>query len=462
MRTLVGRYQPSPFSFVREQVELYEATDGREGGTLEGRPIIIVTHRGATSGKLYKSPLMRIPHNGGYLVVASYGGALNNPAWYHNLRTNPIVDVQDGARIITMQAREVPATDTAQLWPVCEARWPHFPEYRARTDRDIPMFMLTPVDGAPATGEAPVNVVTTAGDRFADLAGWPYQPRYVDVAPDLRMHYIDEGPTDGPVLVCLHGEPTWGYLYRKMIPGLLAAGHRVIVPDLIGFGRSDKLTEQSLYSYRAHVGWYGAFVDALDLQAVLLFCQDWGGHIGIAHAAAHPERYRGVIAANAGVLPGIDIDLADDDPFPCWQRYAESLDPFQASLVVAGPSPLNPTGHVLTAEEARAYDAPFPSEQYCAGPRVFPKLVVLRADDPAAGLCQETWKRLASFEKPFLTVLAEHEQSFNLLAPLLQNTIPGAQGQRHTTLAGAGHFLQEHFPNELVVLINDFHATTTS
>lgn len=460
MSALHGDYAPSAFESVQRQVERYEATDGREGGTLEDKPVIIVTHRGAKTAKLHKTPVMRIPYDSGYLVVASYGGAPVNPAWYHNLCANPLVDVQDGATITTMHAREAPSDDKVNLWPVCEAAWPHFPEYRAQTDRDIPIFILTPANGAPddETGSAPTRILRTPEDRFADLDGWPYQPRYLQITPELRMHYIDEGPPDAPQLVLLHGEPTWGYLYRKMIPGLIAAGHRVIVPDLIGFGRSDKLTRQRDYSYHAHLHWYDTFANILGLQSILLFCQDWGGHIGIVHAAAHPDRYRGVIAANAGVLPGIDITLADDDPFRVWYRYARTLDPFLPSLVVAGPSPLNPTRHVLTAEESRAYDAPFPTEDFCAGARVFPKLVVLRADNPAATLCQDTWKRLACFEKPFLTVLAEHEQSFNALAPLLQTTIPGASGQPHRTLAGAGHFLQEHVPTELVDLINDFHT----
>lgn len=144
MRTLTGEYQPSIFASVGEQVAVYEASGGREGGTLEGRRLIILTHRGAKTGKLRKSPLMRIPHHGGYIVVASYGGAPANPAWYHNLRVNPVVDVQDGPTITTMRATEVPADAKDGLWPVCEAIWPDFPSYRAATTRDIPMFILAP------------------------------------------------------------------------------------------------------------------------------------------------------------------------------------------------------------------------------------------------------------------------------------------------------------------------------
>lgn len=150
MRTLTGEYGPSIFDSIREQVALYEASGAREGGTLEGRRLIILTHRGAKTGKLHKSPLMRIPHNAGYIVVASYGGAPANPAWYYNLRANPIVDVQDGAAVTTMRAVEVPLDDKDALWPVCEAIWPDFPEYRARTSRDIPMFVLTPEPIEPA------------------------------------------------------------------------------------------------------------------------------------------------------------------------------------------------------------------------------------------------------------------------------------------------------------------------
>jgi F420H(2)-dependent quinone reductase len=139
-----GEYAASPFDFVRQQVERYEATDGLEGGTLEGKPVIIVTHRGAKTGKLHKTPVMRIPHNAGYLVVASYGGAPANPAWYHNLRAKPLVVIQDGANVTTMRAREVLSDDKSHLWPICEAAWPHFADYRAQTTRDIPIFVLTP------------------------------------------------------------------------------------------------------------------------------------------------------------------------------------------------------------------------------------------------------------------------------------------------------------------------------
>jgi deazaflavin-dependent oxidoreductase (nitroreductase family) len=150
MSTLTGQYEPSIFDSIRAQVARYEASDGREGGTLEGRRLIILTHHGAKTGKLHKSPLMRIPHDAGYIVVASYGGAPANPAWYHNLRANPVVDVQDGAVLTTMRATEVPLDDKDGLWPVCEAIWPDFPEYRARTSRDIPMFVLTPEPIEPA------------------------------------------------------------------------------------------------------------------------------------------------------------------------------------------------------------------------------------------------------------------------------------------------------------------------
>lgn len=150
MRALKGPYEPSTFDSIREQVALYEASDGREGGTLGGRRLIILTHRGAKTGKLHKSPLMRIPHHGGYIVVASYGGAPANPAWYHNLRANPVVDVQDGVVITTMRATEVPSEDKDRLWPICEAIWPDFPAYRAATTRDIPMFVLTPEPTEPA------------------------------------------------------------------------------------------------------------------------------------------------------------------------------------------------------------------------------------------------------------------------------------------------------------------------
>lgn len=299
-----------------------------------------------------------------------------------------------------------------------------------------------------------MKVVRTPDERFADLADWPYEPRYVEVADDLRMHYVDEGPADGPVVLCVHGEPTWGYLYRKMIPGLVRAGMRVVVPDLVGFGRSDKPTDIADYSYQAHLDWYCDFVDALALDGILLFGQDWGGQIGIVDAVRRPERHRGVVAANTGVLPGIDVGLPDDHPFWRWCRYAEQLDPFRASQVVGAPdSPLNPTGHTLSAAEARAYDAPFPDDDHCAAARAFPPLNVLREDQPGADICRDAWERLARFDAPFLVVLAEHEESFDALAPLFEATVPGALGRPTVTIPGAGHYLQEHAPDTLVDLV---------
>jgi haloalkane dehalogenase len=237
----------------------------------------------------------------------------------------------------------------------------------------------------------------------------------------------------------------------------------VVVPDLVGFGRSDKPADRADYSYQAHLDWYGAFLDALDLRDILLFCQDWGGQLGTVQAARQPERHRAVIAANTGVLPGFDLNLPPDHVFWDWCDYAEKLEPFRPSEVVGSAgSPLNTEGKVLTEGEARAYDAPFPSEAYCAGARAFPPLNVTRGDQAGADICLDAWQRLASFDRPFVVVVAEHEPSFGALAPLFLSTVPGAAGRDKVDVPGAGHYLQELAADTLVELVNEVDAAITA
>ena len=302
-----------------------------------------------------------------------------------------------------------------------------------------------------------MQALRTPDDRFADLDAWPYEPRYVDVGDDLRMHFIDEGPAGEPPVLLAHGEPTWGYLYRKMIPLLLDAGRRVVVPDLIGFGRSDKPVERDDYTYVNHVQWTGAFLDAADLHDVVLFGQDWGGMIFLVHVGRHAERFGAVVAANTSLHdPDISIDTVPPEvvtPFLNWLQWSQEQEELLPSEAVGGVSPLNQTGHRLEPAEAKGYDAPYPDESYRAGARHFPLIVPLGDTDPPAAMLREAWAGLERFERPFITAFADQENVTSFFEPLFQKRVRGAAGQPHATIANAGHFLQEHDPEHLVDII---------
>lgn len=281
----------------------------------------------------------------------------------------------------------------------------------------------------------------TPDDRFADLPGYPWQPTYVQTSDGLRMAVLDEGPRDAQVVLLLHGEPTWSYLYRKMVPVLLDAGLRVVAPDLIGFGRSDKLPETGDYTYAKHVEWvrsalFGAAADdALDLRDVVLFCQDWGGLIGLRLVAEQPDRFRAVCASNTG-LPDGSAQMG-----PEWQQFRTFVD----------ATPDLPVGFLVTSgckdglsgAEAAAYDAPFPDASHKAGPRAFPGLIPQGPDDPATPDQQAAWAVLETFDKPFLCAYSDSDPITRGADRGLLARIPGTKGQPHTTVEGASHFVQE-------------------
>lgn len=302
-----------------------------------------------------------------------------------------------------------------------------------------------------------MNALRTPDERFADLEGWPYEPHYVEVDDGLRMHYVDEGPVSAAPVLLAHGEPTWGYLYRKMIPGLVAAGRRVVVPDLIGFGRSDKPAERSDYTYVRHVEWTGALLEALALRDVVLFGQDWGGLIFLVHVGRQPERFAGVVAANTALPDPVvrveDVPPEAITPFLTWLQWSQERDELLPSEVVGGDSPLNQIRHRLSEGEQFAYDAPFPDESYRAGPRQFPLIVPLGDDDPPASMLREAWAGLEHYDRPFVTAFADQEDVTRFFEPIFQERVPGARGRQHSTIPNAGHFLQEHAPDRLVEII---------
>jgi haloalkane dehalogenase len=292
----------------------------------------------------------------------------------------------------------------------------------------------------------PMKIVQTPAERFVGLPGWPYDSVTVEVeagddSPRLRMAAVDEGPRGAPVVLLLHGEPSWSYLYRKMIGPLVAAGYRVVAPDLVGFGRSDKPTERTLYTYARHVAWVRALVDALGLDGITLFCQDWGGLIGLRLVGEQPDRFARVCAANTFLPTG---DRRPPDAFFAWQQFSQTVPELPVGGIVR-----RGCAREMPDDVAAAYDAPYPSEESKAGARQFPTLVPTSPDDPAAPANRRAWEGLARYTRPFLTLFGDSDPITRGGERALQAKIPGAAGQPHATIARAGHFLQEDAGEEL-------------
>ncbi len=295
------------------------------------------------------------------------------------------------------------------------------------------------------------QVLRTPDERFENLPDFPYEPNYVTVN-GLRIHYIDEGPKiAGPVLM-LHGEPSWCYLYRKMIPAIAAAGHRAIAPDLVGFGRSDKLPRREDYSYQFHVDIVEGFVKALDLKDITLVCQDWGGLLGLRVLAAHPDRFARAVVANTGLPTG---EGKPSEGFLQWRKFSQEVDNFHVGGIVNGGCSSD-----LSEEVIAAYNAPFPDDSYKAAARIFPMLVPISPDDPAAAANKKAWETLTKFTKPVLTAFSDNDPITKGGDKVFQKLVPGAQGQPHTTIANAGHFLQEDQGEELARVVVEFIAAT--
>ena len=298
-----------------------------------------------------------------------------------------------------------------------------------------------------------MDALRTPDDRFADLPGYPFAPRYADVPDDeagsLRVHYVDEGPTDGPPVVLLHGEPSWSYLYRKMIPVLVDAGLRAVAVDLVGFGRSDKPSKRTDYTYARHVEWMrAALFDAIAVHGATLVGQDWGGLIGLRLVAEHPDRFARVVAANTFLPTG---DRHPGDAFLAWQKYSQETPVFHVGGIVKGGCTSD-----LSPEVVAAYDAPFPDESYKEGARQFPLLVPTSPDDPASEANRAAWKVLAQWDKPFLCAFSDRDPITGGADRVLKELVPGTKGQPHTTIEGAGHFLQEDNGEELARVVADF------
>jgi haloalkane dehalogenase len=303
-----------------------------------------------------------------------------------------------------------------------------------------------------------MKTLRTPDERFENLQGYPYEPNYTEV-PDgeggtLRIHFVDEGPSDADPVLLMHGEPSWSYLYRKMIPIIVDAGYRAVAPDLAGFGRSDKPGDRNDYTYQRHVAWMQAWLYKMDMGSITLVCQDWGGLIGLRLVADNPDRFARVVAANTGLPTG---DRPVTEAFLKWRKFSQETPEFDIGFLLQGATQTELSEDILTA-----YRAPFPDDSYKEGARIFPSLVPISPDDPAAPANRKAWEVLSVFEKPFLTAFSDHDPVTAGGDTVLQKLIPGAKGQPHTTIKGGGHFLQEDCGEEFARVVVDFIVRTSN
>lgn len=286
-----------------------------------------------------------------------------------------------------------------------------------------------------------MKVFRTPEARFAGLPGYPFNPNRLLLDDGLRLHYVDEGSAAAPPVLMLHGEPSWSYLYRKMIPLFAQAGYRAIAPDLIGFGKSDKPLEAEVFSYQAHVAWLTQFIEKLDLRGITLICQDWGALLGLRIAAEQESRFARIVVAN-GFLP--TGDRAPPAAFKLWRAFALHSPWFPIGRIVQSGCTQK-----LSPEEIAAYDAPFATEASKTAARCFPRLVPTTPDDPAAPANRAAWRQLGAWHKPFLTVFGGRDLITRGADRVLQKQVPGAAGQPHAVIQSAGHFIQEDAGEEL-------------
>ncbi len=323
--------------------------------------------------------------------------------------------------------------------------------------------------------DGPPGVLRTPDERFANLPGFPFETHYRELTNPfdegtLRAHFVDEGPRDAPVVLMMHGEPTWSFLYRKMIPVFVEAGYRAVAPDAIGFGRSDKLADKTHYAFAQHVAWAQELVTGLDLRDITLVCQDWGGPIGMGVLAREVDRFARVAAGNTmlhtcepELLGRIELqnsaqgerDQTIATGLLDWILFSQRSPDFRASMALAGA-----TAREVPKDVLAAYDAPFPDERYKQGMRQFPALIPVTRNDPGVALNRRTFEALARFERPFLTIYGDSDPTTRGWETIFQERVPGAKGQPHTILERAGHFFQEDCGEEAARLVVDWMRST--
>jgi haloalkane dehalogenase len=300
-----------------------------------------------------------------------------------------------------------------------------------------------------------MELLRTPDDRFDGLPGYPFAPNWAEVstpddpdAPMIRVHYLDEGPADGTPILLLHGEPSWSYLYRTMIPGLVAAGYRCIAPDQVGFGKSDKPTATDDYTFARHVEWMRQLIcEHLDLRGAAFFGQDWGGLVGLRLVAEHQDRFDRIVVGNTGLPTGHGMSEAFDQ----WRTFSQTVDVLPIGMILQGA-----TTTELPDEVVAAYEAPFPDETYKAGARIWPALVPVTPDDPAVPANLAAWEVLRSWEKPLLTTFSDQDPVTGGGHRIFEREVPGAASQPHVIIEGGGHFLQEDRGPEIVRVMVDW------
>lgn len=339
-----------------------------------------------------------------------------------------------------------------------------------------------------------METLRTPDVRFVGLLGFDYEPHYTEV-PDgeggtLRIHHVDSGPEDAPIVLCMHGQPTWSYLYRHMIPLLNERGMRVLAPDLVGFGRSDKPTRREDFSYDRQVEWMTSWLEQNDVRGATLVGQDWGGLVGLRLVAENPQRFDRVVAANTGLPLPLELSeekvravrdfLSPETPTPTmeemmnairsidpdarerkfayWQKWTWETEDVPVGMVLAGS--VMAGGGSLTPEEIAAYEAPFPEPAYKMGPRAMPSQVPTLPGDPSVERQVAAWKALSEFDKPFLCAFTDDDPVTGGADVPFRERVPGAKGPSHATIRGGGHFLQETRPAELAKIVADFVDAT--
>ncbi len=284
-----------------------------------------------------------------------------------------------------------------------------------------------------------MDFLTTPEERFENLPDYPFSPNYLEIGDRMKMHYLDEGK--GDIVLLLHGEPSWSFLYRKMIPAFVKAGYRTIAPDLIGFGKSDKPTNRKDYTYAKHLEWLGNFITRMDLQNITLFCQDWGGLLGLRFMVEMKERFSNVIVANTILPTG---DASPNEAFNKWKEFSQTTPVFPVGKIIN-----KGCFSELSDEIIAAYDAPFPDETYKEGAREFPAIVPHTPDDPQTIPNRAAWQKLMQWQKPVLTLFSDSDPIMKGLEKMFQGVVPGAKGQPHEIIKDAGHFLQEDKGEEI-------------
>ncbi|MFX1234144.1 MAG: haloalkane dehalogenase [Promethearchaeota archaeon] len=292
-----------------------------------------------------------------------------------------------------------------------------------------------------------MKLMRTPEERFQEITDFPFEARYLEI-DGIRIHFIDEGSKDKDCILLMHGEPSWSYLYRHMIPILIKAGYRTIAPDLVGFGRSDKPSEQSDHTYHKHVEWMTKWVKVLNLKDITLFCQDWGSLIGLRVAIENQERFSRIVLSNGGLPTG---EQKTNDAIMQWREFSRTSPKFDIKSIMQSG-----TISKLSKETLKGYNAPFPDDSYKAGPRIMPSLIPISKTDPEHGANKKAIEQYRKWEKPFLTAFSDSDPISKGVDKFWQKIVPGAKAQDHVTIKNASHFVQEDKGPELADVIINF------